>query len=264
MSDLELWYDAPRSNGPRRCRSATAGSGAMVFGGIGRERLQLNEDTLWTGGPYSPVNPEAQMNLQAVRSLILVVVEALAIDLDRHELADEIVARLGATLCDLFGEVVAELLEHAPSTGVQSRKMLSRSIDHRWNRSVSCSGSPRISAITRTGKANVNRRTRSTLPSATKKESMSSSTTRRTSVCSQRASDLGRNAGTTRVRWARWSGSVHRDHRAREHRAHDLAHQLRREHLAVTQHGERLVVPEHAEVQAHRPVGSRRGATASQ
>ena len=29
----------------------------MVFGGIVHERLQLNEDTLWAGRPYDPVNP---------------------------------------------------------------------------------------------------------------------------------------------------------------------------------------------------------------
>ncbi len=29
--------------------------GAMVFGGTGTEHLQLNEETLWTGGPYDPV-----------------------------------------------------------------------------------------------------------------------------------------------------------------------------------------------------------------
>ena len=34
--------------------------GAMVFGGVVHERLQLNEDTLWAGRPYDPVNPEAK------------------------------------------------------------------------------------------------------------------------------------------------------------------------------------------------------------
>ncbi|WP_277344859.1 glycoside hydrolase N-terminal domain-containing protein [Paenibacillus thiaminolyticus] len=27
--------------------------GAMVFGGVRRERIQLNEDTLWAGNPVS-------------------------------------------------------------------------------------------------------------------------------------------------------------------------------------------------------------------
>jgi alpha-L-fucosidase 2 len=44
--------------------------GAMVFGGVNRERLQLNEDTLWGGGPYDPVNTNALAALPQVRQLV--------------------------------------------------------------------------------------------------------------------------------------------------------------------------------------------------
>jgi glycosyl hydrolase family 65 len=40
------------------------------FGGVVHERLQLNEDTLWAGRPYDPVNPEAKGVLPAVRRLL--------------------------------------------------------------------------------------------------------------------------------------------------------------------------------------------------
>ena len=43
---------------------------AMVFGGVADERLQLNEDTLWSGGPYDPANPDALAALPQVRQLI--------------------------------------------------------------------------------------------------------------------------------------------------------------------------------------------------
>ena len=42
----------------------------MVFGGVVHERLQLNEDTLWAGRPYDPVNPEAKEALPEVRRLL--------------------------------------------------------------------------------------------------------------------------------------------------------------------------------------------------
>lgn len=44
--------------------------GAMVFGGVETERLQLNEDTLWTGGPKDGVNPRAKEVLPDVRRLL--------------------------------------------------------------------------------------------------------------------------------------------------------------------------------------------------
>ena len=44
--------------------------GAMVFGGVVHERLQLNEDTIWAGGPNDPVNPDARGALPDARRLI--------------------------------------------------------------------------------------------------------------------------------------------------------------------------------------------------
>ncbi|MEU8149124.1 glycoside hydrolase family 95 protein [Nonomuraea sp. NPDC048901] len=51
-----LWYDepAPDTNEGWETRSLPIGNGAMgatVFGGVGAERLQFNDKTLWTGGP---------------------------------------------------------------------------------------------------------------------------------------------------------------------------------------------------------------------
>jgi len=42
----------------------------MVFGRVGQERLQLNEDTLWAGAPYTPDSPEALAALPEVRRLL--------------------------------------------------------------------------------------------------------------------------------------------------------------------------------------------------
>src|SRR6185436_9536116 len=88
-SALSLWYRAPASDhpllpvdAPRESRQAGTAEwvralpvgngrlGAMVFGGIVHERLQLNEDTLWAGRPYDPVNPDAKDALPEVRRLL--------------------------------------------------------------------------------------------------------------------------------------------------------------------------------------------------
>ena len=44
--------------------------GGMVFGGVSEERIQLNEDTFWSGGPYDPINVEALEYLPQVRQLL--------------------------------------------------------------------------------------------------------------------------------------------------------------------------------------------------
>ena len=42
----------------------------MVYGGIEREELQLNEETFWAGSPYNNNNPNAVHALPVVRKLI--------------------------------------------------------------------------------------------------------------------------------------------------------------------------------------------------
>jgi alpha-L-fucosidase 2 len=68
---LKLWYRAPAQEWVQALPVGNGRLGAMVFGGIAHERLQLNEDTFFSGGPYKPINPEAKSALPEVRRLIL-------------------------------------------------------------------------------------------------------------------------------------------------------------------------------------------------
>ena len=65
-----LWYCQPAREWTEALPVGNGRIGAMVFGGTGLEHLQLNEDTLWTGGPYNPVNPSAREALPQIRRLI--------------------------------------------------------------------------------------------------------------------------------------------------------------------------------------------------
>jgi alpha-L-fucosidase 2 len=67
---LSLWYRQPAATWVEALAVGNGRIGAMVFGGINHERLQLNEDTLWAGGPYDPVNPQAREALPDVRRLV--------------------------------------------------------------------------------------------------------------------------------------------------------------------------------------------------
>lgn len=70
MTSLNLWYRSPAVEWTEALPLGNGRLGAMVHGAIGREEIQLNESTLWSGGPYQPVNPTALPNLAAVRELI--------------------------------------------------------------------------------------------------------------------------------------------------------------------------------------------------
>ena len=68
--DLTLWYRRPAALWVAALPVGNGRLGAMVFGGIERERLQLNEDSLWSGGPKDWNNPKARDALVEVRRLI--------------------------------------------------------------------------------------------------------------------------------------------------------------------------------------------------
>jgi alpha-L-fucosidase 2 len=67
---LALWYDQPAGPWIEALPVGNGRLGAMVFGRAAQERVQLNLDTLFAGGPYQPDNPAALDALPRVRRLI--------------------------------------------------------------------------------------------------------------------------------------------------------------------------------------------------
>jgi alpha-L-fucosidase 2 len=68
-----LWYSrpAPLDHWTEALPIGNGRLGAMVFGGTPRERIQLNEDTIWNGRPENRENPEAHVVFPEVRQLLL-------------------------------------------------------------------------------------------------------------------------------------------------------------------------------------------------
>jgi alpha-L-fucosidase 2 len=69
-SDLKLWYRQPAADWNEALPIGNGNLGAMVFGGIKSERLQLNEDTVWAGEKRDRNNPAGLKNLPEVRRLL--------------------------------------------------------------------------------------------------------------------------------------------------------------------------------------------------
>lgn len=67
---LKLQYNAPAVYWTEALPVGNGRLGAMIFGGVENERIQLNEDTLWSGYPKDDSNPNAKDVLPKVRELV--------------------------------------------------------------------------------------------------------------------------------------------------------------------------------------------------
>lgn len=65
-----LWYDKPAAYWEEALPIGNGYMAAMVFGDPYCERIQLNEETVWTGSPYQNVNSEGKGALDEIRQLI--------------------------------------------------------------------------------------------------------------------------------------------------------------------------------------------------
>lgn len=70
--DLRLWYRHPAAIWTEALPIGNGRLGAMVFGKVGEELIQLNESSLWSGGPVKTnVNPDAPKYLPLIREALL-------------------------------------------------------------------------------------------------------------------------------------------------------------------------------------------------
>lgn len=81
---MKLWYQSPADASVKDGTDAwtddvewlkalplgNGSLGAMVFGDVPMERIQLNEETMWSGSPQHSDNPVAAENLQRIRQLL--------------------------------------------------------------------------------------------------------------------------------------------------------------------------------------------------
>src|SRR4051812_38096972 len=66
-----LWYGEPARRWVEALPLGNGRLGAMVFGGVQAEHLQLNEDTLWSGAPKDWNTPDAKEVPPQVRAALL-------------------------------------------------------------------------------------------------------------------------------------------------------------------------------------------------
>jgi len=69
-NELKLWYDAPARQWTDALPLGNGRLGAMIFGTPAQERIQINEETIWGGGPHNNVNYDAKDGLDQIRTAL--------------------------------------------------------------------------------------------------------------------------------------------------------------------------------------------------
>ena len=105
-----LWYDKPAANWLEALPVGNGRLGAMVFGGVPIERLQLNEDTLWSGAPGGWNNPRSKDLIPMIRRLV---------DEERYAEADELSKQVQGPFNQAY-EPVGDLLVEFDDDGAVS------------------------------------------------------------------------------------------------------------------------------------------------
>jgi alpha-L-fucosidase 2 len=100
-SRLKLWYDEPAQQWTEALPVGNGRLGAMVFGTVEDERLQLNEDSVWAGQPVERDRVGAYKYLPEARKLIFEGRYAEAQDIMQREFMGPRLIRSYQTLGDL-------------------------------------------------------------------------------------------------------------------------------------------------------------------
>ncbi|WP_286589517.1 glycoside hydrolase family 95 protein [Sphingobacterium sp. N143] len=70
QKQLQLWYDKPATHWEEALPLGNGMTGAMVFGGVSKDRFQINDNTLWSGEPEDGNNPNGPQVLPLVREAV--------------------------------------------------------------------------------------------------------------------------------------------------------------------------------------------------
>lgn len=71
MGDICITFDKPASKWDEALPIGNGKLGGMIFGRECTERIALNEDSVWYGGPQNRINPSAKEKLPEIRRLIM-------------------------------------------------------------------------------------------------------------------------------------------------------------------------------------------------
>ncbi len=109
----KLWYDKPAQRWTEALPIGNGRLGAMIYGGTDKEKIQFNEETVWSGQPHDYAHKGAYQFLDSIRTLLWAGKQK-----DAHSLADkEFMSQpLGQQCYQPFGDVLLNFPGHATAT----------------------------------------------------------------------------------------------------------------------------------------------------
>jgi len=126
-SGTTLWYRHPTDEWTEALPVGNGRLGAMIFGGVERERIQLNVDSLWAGSPLEREREVEPADLEEARKLWFSGQVAEAQRIMQERFMSERLTRSHQTLGDLF----IEMNPAAPASPAQLAADYRRSLDLR-------------------------------------------------------------------------------------------------------------------------------------
>ncbi len=120
-----LWYERPAAKWEEALPVGSGRLGAMVFGGTAEERIQFNEDTLWTGQPHNYVRAGSADIVPEVRQLLADGKVTEAQDLARAKMLSDPVRQKAY---QPFGDIRLAFPGHEAATGYRRELDLDRAV----------------------------------------------------------------------------------------------------------------------------------------
>jgi len=109
QQNLKLWYKQPSKQWEDALPVGNGKLAAMVFGGVKTERIQFNEETLWTGEPRSYAHKGASQYLDQIRTLLNEEKQKEAEDLATREFMGVPMRQMAY---QAFGDLYMDFMNH--------------------------------------------------------------------------------------------------------------------------------------------------------
>ncbi len=119
---LRLWYQEPALVWDEALPIGNGRLGAMIYGGVAKDAIQFNEETLWTGQPHDYARKDAYKQLNTIRQYLNENNQSKA-----HQLANAkfMSTPIGQQAYQPFGNILLEFPDHTNATNYQRDLSLS-------------------------------------------------------------------------------------------------------------------------------------------